>query len=108
MAEGEAPVDDRGANVYSDLFTGARSVPPCLQRTAPLPTHHHAADDDDAGSSAELAPVLIIIGVAALGWITFCVVSWIKARPTRQAIMRRSELRAPPRAAYSRADTSVG
>ena len=37
--------------------------------------------------------MLIIIGVAALGWITFCVVSWIKARPTRQAIMRRSDPR---------------
>jgi len=57
---------------------------------------------------AELAPVLIIIGVAALGWIMFCVVSWIKARPTRQAIMRRSGPRAPARAASSRADTSVG
>ena len=34
MAEGEAPVDDRGANVYSDLFTGARPVLPYLQRTA--------------------------------------------------------------------------
>ena len=38
MAEGEAPVDDRGANVYSDLFTGARPVLPRLQRTAPLPS----------------------------------------------------------------------